>query len=171
MGGWGTEERGVRTHANEGDELLIRVFIRAVRRERRALQLAGETEWRAGDRSFPCFTEALREPRHHLPSSLCPQDGTRSLQKEAKAPIVHALPPAPKSVLRGRPRGWGEAGVGGGPGREGKAQSLILSWVPMREMWWGGGGCEKAKEMKIYLAHPSCFQESTSGPLTTCACR
>ena len=128
VGGWGTEERGVRTHANEGDELLIRVFIRAVRRERRALQLAGETEWRAGDRSFPRFTEALREPRHHLPSSLCPQDGTRSLQKEAKALIVHALPPAPTSVLRGRPQG-----VGGGRGRgrprqrrEGTASHTLL---------------------------------------------
>jgi len=45
VGGWGTEERGAGTHANEGDELLIRVFIRAVRRERRASQLAGETVW------------------------------------------------------------------------------------------------------------------------------
>ena len=163
VGGWGTEEMGVCTHANEGDELLIRVFIRAVRRDRRVLQWAGETAWRARDRSFPRFTEALREPRHHLPSSLCPQDGTGSLQKEAKAPIMHALPSAPTSVPRGRPQ-W----VGAGPGREEKA---LLSWVPTREMRWGGGGCEKAKEPKIYLAHRTCFQESTPGALTTCAYR
>ena len=127
VGGWGTEERGAGTHANEGDELLIRVFIRAVRRERRALQLAGETVWRAGDGSFPRFTEALREPRHHLPSSLCPQDGTRSLQKEAKALIVHALPPAPMSVLRGRPQRVRRPGSGGawaGKGRHSFSYSL-----------------------------------------------
>ena len=163
VGECGTEETGVGTHANEGDELLIRVFIRAVRRDRRVLQWAGETAWRARDRSFPRFTEALREPRHHLPSSLCPQDGRGSLQKEAKAPIMHALPSAPTSVPRGRPQ-W----VGAGPGREEKA---LLSWVPTREMRWGGGGCEKAKEPKIYLAHPTCFQESIPGALTTCAYR
>lgn len=115
MGGWGTEERGVGTHANEGDELLIRVFIRAVRRDRRVLQRAGETAWRAGDGSFPRFTrftEALREPRHHLPSSLCPQDGMGSLQKEARAPIVHALSSAPTSVPTGRHSGWGQARAG-----------------------------------------------------------
>lgn len=37
----GREERGVCTHANEGDELLIRVFIRAVGRDRRAAPLVG----------------------------------------------------------------------------------------------------------------------------------
>lgn len=44
---WDTQERGDRTHANEGDKLLIRVFIRAVGRDRRAAPLVGGTAWRA----------------------------------------------------------------------------------------------------------------------------
>lgn len=39
-GGWvGQRGETVSTHADEGDKLLIRVFIRAVGRDKRALQL------------------------------------------------------------------------------------------------------------------------------------
>lgn len=75
---WGTEEWGVSTHTNEGDKLLIGVFIRAVGRERKALQLVGDTLWRGGDRSFSYFTVASRESRHYMTLSTTSQDGTRS---------------------------------------------------------------------------------------------
>ena len=75
-----------------------------------------------------------------------------------KNPDCACSTPCPHVCTEGAPTAGGEAGVRGGPGGEGKAQLLILSWVPTREMWWGGGGCKKAKEPKIYLAHPTCFQ-------------
>lgn len=123
----GYVEQGSCTHANEGDKLLIRVFIRAVGRDRKALQLGGETSWRDGDTSFPCFTVALRESRHYTASSHGasgwreePPNGGRSSDS------AHSTT-APGSVLRGAHTGGEAQARKGTPWGEAAKNTLISS--------------------------------------------
>lgn len=107
----------------------------------------------AGDRSFPCFTEALREPRHHLPSSLCPQDGTRP-PKEQPGVQLYPLPP---SLCPGAPTKWGRPGGRGGQAEEeGTASHTLLG--SYGEMWWGGEGMKKQKKYEDLSSPPKLFQ-------------
>ena len=156
--GWvGNGEQGSCTHANEGDKLLIRVFIRAVGRDRKALQLGGETSWRDGDTSFPCFTVALRESRHYITSSHGASGWREEPPNGGKSSDSAHATPAPVSVPRGAHMGGeprqGRGRLGGGS----KKHSHIL--LSSYQGKWGGAkeSMEKQRRPKIYLAHPTCF--------------
>lgn len=58
----GCRAEGVSTHTNEGNKLLIGVFIRTVGRHRRASQLVGETGRSAGEWAFPVSLWLQRSP-------------------------------------------------------------------------------------------------------------
>lgn len=96
----GAEERGGNTHANERDKLLIRVFIRAVGRDREVLQLLGEMAWRTGDLSFSHFIVASRESKHYMTSCHHVSGWHGEPQKGGKRPNSAHYTSAPTSELQ-----------------------------------------------------------------------
>lgn len=164
--GCGTEERGVSTHTNEGDKLLIGVFIRAVGRQREALQLVGHLHGEPGIQAFHIllWSQGSPDTTGHFPSHLRMARGTSDGGKPpsfACCTTRECQHLGWASLYRGGIHLGGEAQVREGSAWMGGSQNPVSFALGClrREMGGETENTEKRRKLKIYLAHPPCFQE------------